>query len=101
VEGSRVTGEGTYAAASGGLQARLDLRPFVAGPLLERAGYARLPFEVKAESAGLSAMPSLAGSAGAGTGDARAPAASGARTPRSPGFSSACRPEQYKIVSDA
>jgi hypothetical protein len=53
VEGSRVTGEATYAAASGGLQARLDLRPFAAGPLLERAGYARPPFEVKAESAGL------------------------------------------------
>jgi hypothetical protein len=53
VDGSRVTGEGAYAAASGGLQARLDLRPFVAGRLLERAGFARLPFEVKAESAGL------------------------------------------------
>ncbi len=53
VDGSRVTGEGTYAAASGGLQARLDLRPFVAGPFLERAGYARPPVEVKAESAGL------------------------------------------------
>ncbi len=53
VDGSRITGEGTYAAASGGLEARLDLRPFASGPLLERAGYARPPLEVKAESVGL------------------------------------------------
>ncbi len=53
VDGSRVKGEATYAVASGGLRARLDLRPFVAGPLLDRAGRARPPFEVKAESAGL------------------------------------------------
>ena len=52
VDGSRVTGDATYASVSG-LRARLDLRPFAAGPLLERAGYGRLPVEVKAESAGL------------------------------------------------
>ncbi len=52
VDGSRVTGDATYASVSG-LRARLDLRPFAAGPLLERAGYARPPVEVKAESARL------------------------------------------------
>ncbi len=53
MDGSRVTGDATYAAVSGGLQARLDLRPFAAGPLLERFGYSRPAVEVKAGSAGL------------------------------------------------
>ena len=53
VDGSRVTGDATYAGASGGFQAKFDLRPFAAGPLLERFGYARPAFEVKAGSAGL------------------------------------------------
>ncbi|MBI3031816.1 MAG: hypothetical protein HYY64_20110 [Candidatus Rokubacteria bacterium] len=52
VDGSRVTGDATYASASG-LRATLDLRPFVAGSLLERAGYGRPPVEVKAGSASL------------------------------------------------
>lgn len=53
VDGSRVTGDATYAGASGGLQAKLDLRPFATGPLLERFGYARPAFEVRAEHAAL------------------------------------------------
>ncbi len=53
VDGSRVTGDAAYAGASGGFQAKFDLRPFAAGPLLERFGFSRPAFEVKAGSAGL------------------------------------------------
>ncbi|MBI2152303.1 MAG: hypothetical protein HYU24_01185 [Candidatus Rokubacteria bacterium] len=53
VDGSRVTGDATYTGGSAGLRAKLDLRPFAAGPLLDRFGFSRPAFEVRAENAAL------------------------------------------------
>lgn len=53
VDESRLTGELTYGRTSGVLTAKLDLQPFVAGRLMERLGYPRPTFEVRARSGGL------------------------------------------------
>jgi hypothetical protein len=53
VDKSRLTGDAIYSGIAGELTAKLELRPFVAGPLLEHFGYARPAFEITARSARL------------------------------------------------
>lgn len=54
VDGSRLTGNGTYGVTPEALKAQLALQPFSASTLLERFGYPPLPVPVTAQSAVLS-----------------------------------------------
>jgi hypothetical protein len=53
VDGSRLTGDGTYGVDAGELRAKLELEQVAAGPLMRRFGYALPGLELNARSARL------------------------------------------------